>query len=186
MSEIGISIVFDADDFAPDWESNALSWFIDLKSRCPQFKVTLFTILGRWKLDVLKMFSSFDWIQLAAHGWTHMKNDEVLEWDKKKWFEVINKYERTGLFVPIFKAPNWEMSPLGYQVLKELGWAVAIRKHQINDVLVGMKYYCFETNYFAVHAHTWTMQAHSKEGMFLNWHDKSRFDFVINNLETKQ
>jgi predicted deacetylase len=108
-----------------------------------------------------------------------------MDWDKKKWFEIINNYEKTEQFVKIFKAPNWEMSRLGYQVLKELGWAVAVRKHQIVDVPQGMKYYCFETNLFGVHGHTWTMPAHNKEHMFLNWTENTNFDFVSNNLEVK-
>jgi hypothetical protein len=185
MSEIKTSVIFDLDDGTPTWEENGLNWMIDFKTRFPKFNVTIFTILGRWNKKVLKLLKGFDFIQLGAHGYTHLNNDEVLNWDKKRWYDVINEYEYTDQFVKVFKAPNWQMSALGYYVLKDMGWAVAVRKHQIQDLPAGMKYYCFETNLFAVHGHTWTLPAHSREHMFLNWTEKTNFDFVSNNLEEK-
>jgi hypothetical protein len=180
------TVVFDADDFAVDEESNALNYFIEMKALYPKFKVTLFTILGRWlDLEILKQVSKFDWIEFAAHGYEHFENDEVLHWDKNTWYEMLNLYEEIGIFTHIFKAPDWQMSRLGYQVLKDMGWAIAIRQFQYDEVLQGMKYYSFETNPFAVHAHTWTMKAHVKEGMFRNWSGETNFKFVSESLEEK-
>ena len=83
-------VVFDIDDFSADEESNAMNYLIELKALLPQFKVTLFTILGRWlDLDMLKQIARFDWIELCAHGYEHFENDEVLKWDKKHWYDVI-------------------------------------------------------------------------------------------------
>lgn len=181
-------ILFDLDDFAPE-KQNGFDYLIYLKSRYPIFKVTLFTILGKWKsensMNLLRSISKFDWINLAAHGFYHNSNDEVLSWTKEDWFSTINKYEQSGLFVKIFKAPNWEMSRLGYQVLKELDWAVAVRKEQIKDVPKDMKYYCFEDEDYMYHGHTWLLDAHQQEGMFNNWRLDINFDFINNCLKIK-
>lgn len=177
-------VTLDLDDFAQDTESNAMNWLIHLKNKNKDFKVTLFTILGRWRREALREIAQFDWIQLAAHGYKHFTNDEAYNWDKKQWYSVLNEYEKVGIFEKGFKAPNWEMSPLGYEVLKDMGWWVAVRKHQISDVPKGMQYYCFETNIFGLHGHTWTMQAHKEEGL-LNWSPSATFDFVSDRLETK-
>lgn len=173
------------DDFARDWESNALNWFIDFKHKYPFLKVTLFTILYRWNIDVLKQLKKLDFLEFAAHGYTHSINSEVLDWDRKKWYNVLNKYEQTGVFVKVFKAPNWEMTDLGYHILHDMGWAVACRKEQVKKIPIGMKYYCFETNMFAVHGHTWLMKAHMDEGKFNGWHKGTQFGFVSDNLEEK-
>lgn len=180
------TVILDLDDCASDAESNALNWMVDLKMRFPDFRATLFTIIGRWKdKEMLKKMKEFlPWIDLAAHGFEHMTNDEVLIWDRKRWKEILKMYENMGIFEKIFKAPNWEMSPLGYEVLGEMGWAVAVRQFQINDLPVGIKYYCFETNPFGVHGHTWTLPAHFREGM-LNWGGETHFDTIVNNLEIK-
>jgi len=180
------TVIFDLDDFAIDSESNAMNTLIDMKAIYPNFKVTLFTILGRWMdLEILKTIAKFDWIELAAHGYDHFMNGEVLDWDKHRWYEVLNTYEDTGIFKKIFKAPNWEMSKLGYNALKDMGWAVAIRQSQFDDVLEGMDYYSFEGNPLSVHGHTWTLSAHKEEGMFNGWYGKTQFEFVSNSLERK-
>src|SRR3990167_615254 len=117
-------VIFDLDDMAADEESNALNYLIELKALCPDFKVTLFTILGRWlDLEMLKQIAKFEWIQLAAHGFEHFENEEVLHWDKRTWYHILNMYEDTGIFKPIFKAPDWQISPLGYQVLRDMDWS---------------------------------------------------------------
>lgn len=184
-NNFALKVIADFDDFAPDQESNALNWLFEFRNKYPDFKVTLFTILGRWNLDLLEYVAKLPWVELAAHGYKHAKNGEVLEWNQAEWFDRLNKYEQTGMFVRVFKAPNWEMSPLGYEILKELGWAVAVRRHQVREVPEGMSYYSFEDNFFSVHGHTWTMGAHKQEGMFSRWVKETAFDFVSSNLETK-
>lgn len=179
-------IIFDLDDYYSERKNNAMDWLVEFKELYPDFKVTLFTILGRWKsLKLLSQIKSLDWIDLAAHGYYHEINTEVLGWSKQKWFEVINEYEKQG-FAKVFKAPNWQMSKLGYQVLKELDWAVAIRKHQLHEVPEGAKYYCFETTEGGVHGHTWLMQQHMLEGMFVNWRKETPFGFIRDHLSTKE
>jgi len=178
-------VIMNLDDFCADPESNALNWIFGLKAIYPNFKVTLFTILGRWDVRLLRLVKTFTWIELAAHGWKHQTNDETLKWTKRDWYHALNRYERTGLFTKIWKSPNWETSALGYHVLKEFEWAVAVRSSQIKNLPIGMKYYSFENNPFAVHGHTWTMEAHQKEGMFNNWSRDTNFDFVSNWLEEK-
>jgi predicted deacetylase len=88
-----------------------------------------------------------------------------------------------GYFEEGFKAPNWQMTDLGYKVLKENGWWVAIRKHQIKDLPKGMKYYCFETNPNAVHGHTWLIPHILEE--VKKWKKDNKFEFVSKNLKVK-
>lgn len=166
-------------------ESNALNWLVDFKHQYPNFKVTLFTILKRWDKDMLKKLTTFDFLEFAAHGLTHQDNSEVEEWTKEKWVKVLNEYEAMDMFVKIFKAPNWQMTQLGYYMLKDFGWAVACRKEQIKDLPKDMKYYCFETNMFAVHGHTWLIKVHKEEETFQGWVKQTQFQFVSENLEVK-
>jgi hypothetical protein len=178
-------IVLDLDDMAQDWESNALNWLVDFKREYPNFKVTLFTIIRRWQKDMLKKLTALDFIEFAAHGLTHQNNDEVESWNKEKWVKVLTEYDQMDMFVKIFKAPNWQMTQLGYYMLRDFGWAVACRKNQIEDLPKNMKYYCFETNIFGVHGHTWTIKAHVEEEKFQGWNKNTQFDFVSQHLEEK-
>jgi hypothetical protein len=181
-----MKIIVDYDDFFAERKNNSMDWLIELKDRYPNFVVTLFTIWGRWhNKKILYDLNQFDWIEFAAHGYYHYTNDEVVKWNKQRWFEAMNEFEEAKIFQKIFKAPNWMMSELGYQVLKELDWAVAIRKEQIKDIPVGMKYYCFEDAPNKVHGHTWLLNTHQEEGMFSTWDQKTEFDFVSNNLIIK-
>ncbi|MDD5016329.1 MAG: hypothetical protein PHW73_14770 [Atribacterota bacterium] len=177
-------VILDLDDFAYDYERNALNWLFDLKSKYPEFKVTLFSIPALWRNNILKQVANLDWIELGVHGFDHHANNEVLKWDRQKWYEIINMAESSGCYQKLFKAPNWEMSDLGYFILKENDWAVAVREHQIKDLQPGSKYYCFETNPFGIHGHTWTMKAHQEEGKF-NWNEDTQFEFISNNVEEK-
>lgn len=179
-------IVFNLDDLKPSREENALDWLVDFKDRYPDFKVTLFTILGRWSdIKMLEAIKGFEFIELAAHGYYHSTNDEVQKWTEEQWVDNLYLYERSGLFTKVFKAPNWQMSKLGYQMLKDKGWAVAIREHQIKDVPEGMKYYCHEGHPNRYHGHTWLMQTHLDQGMFVNWNRDSKFSFLSENLEVR-
>lgn len=180
------NVIFDLDDFAADHESNCFNQLIDLKTAYPNFKVSLFTILGRWpNLEILEKLAEFEWIELCAHGYEHFQNDEVYDWDVKQWVEILNMYTDVGIFKKVWKSPNWDTNRIGYQVLKDNGWSVAVRKNQINELPEGIKYYSFENNPFGVHGHTWTMTAHRTEGMFRNWSDTTNFEFVSDNLEEK-
>ena len=120
---------------------------------------------------------------MVAHGFDHKNNSECLNWDENRWNDVLDTYRLLD-FERGFKAPNWEMNQLGYEVLKKRGWWVAVRKHQIPDLPTGMKYYCFETTENAVSGHTWLMETHLKEGKF-DWDINTRFDFCSQRLEIK-
>lgn len=178
-------ILFDLDDTSPAKDTNAINWMIDFKDRYPDFKVTLFTILGTWtNLELLEGICCFDFIELAAHGFFHESNDECQQWDVDDWHHAIDMYEQTDLFVPIFKAPNWQMSTLGYQVLNKRGWAVAVRGTQIDEVPEGMKYYSYEEQ-GGIHGHTWLMSSHVQNKWFVDWGRHSEFGFISDHLRTK-
>ncbi len=180
-------ILLNLDDFAPSQEENALNYLVEFKDKYPDFKVTLFTIYGKWRRDMLKglRICFADWLDLAAHGFTHYSNDECEKWSLEQWHRIIDNYENGKCFTKLFKAPNWQMSSLGYEVLKERGWAVAVRESQIKDVPKGMKYYSFEEQ-GGVHGHTWLMKSHIESGMFKDWNKDSGFDFISNHLKIKE
>lgn len=177
------TVILNLDDFAKDYKRNALNWLFDFKSQYPDFKVTLFAILELCEFNFLMSILNLNWIQLVGHGLNHSNNKECLKWNKDKWQTVLNVYQSFG-FEKGFKAPNYEMNLLGYEMLKKNGWWVACRKHQIKDLPEGMKYYCFETTEGGATGHTWLMETHLKEGKF-NWDKDTKFDFCSQHLEVK-
>jgi hypothetical protein len=181
---MGKTVIISLDDFAVDQERNAFNWLLDFKFQYPDFKVTLFTILKDCPFNFLVNIKQFNWIQLAAHGFDHKDIGECLKWDKDKWQSVLDTYESMG-FEKGFKAPQWEMNQLGYEMLKNNGWWVAVRQSQIPDLPTGMKYYCFETTEGGMTGHTWLMATHLKEGKF-DWDNNTKFDFCSQHLEVKQ
>ena len=177
------TVILNLDDFARDYKRNALNWLFDFESQYEGFRVTLFGIVGLCDINHILTLNKLKWIQLAGHGFLHKHNDECLSWTEKNWQTYLATYEDLG-FEKGFKAPNWEMNQLGYEMLKKNGWWVACRKHQIADLPEGIKYYCFETIPGGVTGHTWLMEAHKKEGKF-DWNKDTKFDFCSQHLEIK-
>ena len=177
------TVILNLDDFASDYKRNALNWLFDFKSQYPDFKITLFSIGRFCSIEFLQSIKKLKWIQLAGHGFTHSSNSECLKWDEDKWKTYLNVYEQLG-YKHLFKAPNYQMNKLGYEMLKKNGWWIACRKYQIKDLPKGMKYYCFETTPGGVTGHTWLMEAHKKEGKF-DWDKDTKFDFCSQHLEVK-
>lgn len=174
-------IILDLDDFGYKKESNCLDWLYEFHS-IYDFKVTLFTVYGLCTNKFLDSVSKLSWIEMAVHGLNHKSNDEVLSWNEQEWNNNLQFFEDSKYFIKGFKAPNWQMSDIGYKVLKERGWWVAIRDFQIKDLPKGMMYYAFETNKNSVHGHIWLMDTHYKEGKF-NWDTDDKFEFVSQNTE---
>jgi hypothetical protein len=97
-----------------------------LHDRDPGFKVTLFAIPQRCSAAILEKYERISaWCQLAVHGWRHSRH-ECLAWTSE---ETLDKLGLAQLiypkFVPLFKAPNWEIDLEVYKGCKEAGFAVA-------------------------------------------------------------
>lgn len=178
-------IILDLDDTSYDQKRNALNWLFEFKSMRPDFKVTLFAIYHYCPKGFLDEIRKIDWIQLVPHGFKHDQNDEVYFWDRKYWNYVLDCYEERGCFQKGFKAPNWQMTTLGYDILKERGYWVAVRKMHLKELPKGIKYYCFEDDKDRrIHGHTWLMANHKLEGKF-NWEENDTFEFVSQNIDDR-
>lgn len=178
-------IITDFDDQRPNHTESCLDWLIELKHKYPFFKTTLFVIPELWNMKILSQINDgfYSWIQFGLHGYSHETNDECEHWDKEEWNDILSEYEN-GTFVKLFKAPNWQMSRLGYEVLMSRGWAVAVLESQIKDLPKDMKYYSFEEQ-GGIHGHTWLMKDHIEKGWFKKVQKNSDFGFIIDNLKTK-
>ena len=116
--------VFDLDDFT-DGNMLHMDTLNELKDSFPKLKVTLFAVPFKTSDRWLKMFSAFDWIEFAVHGYTHEPNKECLSWDKDDANFALIEAEASGAFVKGFRPPGWQMSAATLDVLSERGYWVA-------------------------------------------------------------
>jgi len=120
-------IVFlDLDDFSEF--NNRLDWLWMLKKEFSYFKVNLFTIPANFYGNFCAYTKSLDWIQICVHGYNHINNEEVSE-------EQLEKLK--DFFVPIYRAPFWQLSDVMYERLKKLGYKIMIHP---DDSREGIKY----------------------------------------------
>lgn len=120
----------DFDDFC-DATLPELKYLITLKQRYPELLVTLFTIPARTSDSTLatarevgEMFSPKNWLQLAPHGWRHIRG-ECFAWTDVEAKDKIAAAAERGIDSPIFKAPGWLIDGDTYKACHELGYAVA-------------------------------------------------------------
>lgn len=97
-----------------------------LKTRDPNFKVTLFAIPTRCGPALLAEYEKErDWIELGVHGWRHARH-ECLAWTSEETVEKLGRArELYPAFSNVFKAPNWETCDELYAGCKQSGFAVA-------------------------------------------------------------
>ena len=114
--------IVDADDFC---ESNdGLKELMFIKSKVPNFKITLFTVPGLCSKEFIKKAKKLDWIDMVPHGWVHPTPLECLNWTYEESKEYLKKIKGLKL-TKGFKAPGWQISGGMYQALKEEGYWVA-------------------------------------------------------------
>lgn len=114
--------IIDADDFSEDnqgWE-----FITKIKKAIPNFKITLFTIVGRCSLDFIKEIKEYDWIDMVPHGWMHDNPLECLRWNYKKSYNYLNDIDNFSL-THGFKAPGWQISDGMYKALLKKNYWVA-------------------------------------------------------------
>jgi phenylalanine-4-hydroxylase len=114
--------IIDADDFCE--ENSGLYSLVKIKEANKDFKITLFTIVGRCSMGFIEEIKKFDWIEMVPHGWMHETSRECENWTLKECEEYLDEIEKYGL-VKGFKAPGWQISQDMYFALKDRGYWVA-------------------------------------------------------------
>lgn len=113
--------IVNADDFE---ETKSLDCLFKIKSLNPNFKITLFTIMGKVSKDFINLIKKINWIDLAPHGYMHETPEECKNWDYNtsiKYLDFVDEFEITK----IFKAPGWQISDDTYKALIDRNYAVA-------------------------------------------------------------
>jgi len=126
--------IINFDDFSED--NNRLDLLEKLKSEMPNFKATLFTVVGRCSDKFIERVKQYDWLDMCPHGWRHTTiygdvNDWVLhptieckDWTAKDVYEYVGAISRFNL-TPVFKSPGWLLSEEAYKKFYELGYWIA-------------------------------------------------------------
>jgi len=99
---------------------------VKLHDRDPNFRVTLFAIPTRCSDVLLAKYAAIsDWCGLGVHGWRHSRH-ECLGWTSEETADKLTK--AMGIydgFLPVFKAPNWEVDLEVYKGCAASGFAIA-------------------------------------------------------------
>jgi len=114
--------IIDVDDFHED--NQGMKYLKAFKNKFSNFKVNLFTIIGKCSPEFIKEIKDIDWIDMIPHGWMHDTSRECEDWS----YEVSKAYlDRIGEFglTKGFKAPGWQISDGMYKALLEKGYWVA-------------------------------------------------------------
>ena len=151
MAEIKQTISLEADDFNP--LNHRFDVLEKLRSRYPNFKITMFTIPWdiRYETDkgglpikherfkawtnVVRHAVEDGWLEIAVHGLTHSPGEFKgiegrLAEAKVKFAEAFFNDVKIP-FVKIFKAPYWQLSSEGKKAIQDLGYKV-VEDHYYN------------------------------------------------------
>lgn len=126
-------MTFDWDDFGANHEISDMCQSHDcrdqllrLKKINEDFKATLFAIPAEMTLELIKWCrDNSGWIELGVHGYRHHSNYECLEWTYEQMDSAMATVSQFKAFVPIFRAPGWQISDECFRWLKDHNWIVA-------------------------------------------------------------
>ena len=121
-SETMTAYFVDADDYCQG--NDGMEVLKRIKAKNPDFKINLFTIVGRCSKEWIEEMKKIDWIKMIPHGWLHETSRECENWTYEQSKEYLDKIEQFGLEKGV-KAPGWQISDGMYQVLLEKGYWVA-------------------------------------------------------------
>lgn len=174
----------EADDFQDKYDRSGLDMLFYWKAKYPNFKITLFTIPNKTSDSFLKLLSPHrDWIELAVHGWDHDSNFECWGWSYEKTHALMERVEKTGAYIKMFKAPGWTITaahpedeykfsgyPVGdpklpvyddpqgvFRALHERGYTVVDRHYDKPARPSEDNIICIDCAEDIVHFHTWDM-----------------------------
>ena len=139
----GQTFILDFDDLS--FTKPGIEYLHKMKEHYPDFRCTAFTpafdigvFMKKVSIEKFKQWGELlqetkDWIEIAPHGFAHLRG-ECLTDDRQKWETLLNAIEHTfeqiGVdFVKVFKAPYWEISKVGEEILKERGYVLAIDRN---------------------------------------------------------
>lgn len=117
----------DADDFHE--KNTDMEYLAKIKESLPNFKITLFTIVGLCSADFIKKIKDeYDWIDLVPHGWLH-RDLECQYWSYDEMINYLDRIEHLEM-TKGFRAPGWGISKDCYKALKDKGYWIA--EHEKN------------------------------------------------------
>lgn len=133
-------MIFEWDDFGANHEISSVCQSHDcrdqlfrLKKINEDFKATLFAVPAEMTLELIKWCrDNNDWIELAVHGFTHSSNYECDKWTYDQMDSAMATTSQFAAFVPIFRAPGWQISDDCLRWLADHNWVVA-DQHYNND-----------------------------------------------------
>ena len=131
-------IILDFDDFSE--KNDRLDLLYRLKSKTPNLKVNLFTVLGRCSDEWVDVMTDVEWIDMIPHGWMHNTNYECIDWGEKEANNYLDKIDKFNL-TKGWKSPGWQTPPILYKVLHERGYWIADHGHNHRKWPKGMKAY---------------------------------------------
>jgi len=119
-------MIVDFDDFCE--ENNRLDLLFYIKSKIPNFKASLFTIIGKCSPSFLEAVKEISWLKMYPHGWEHPTSRECEAWSYEVSKVYLEKIEDMGIG-RTFKAPGWQISDGMYKALLEKGYGVADQRY---------------------------------------------------------
>lgn len=185
--------IFDLDDFCDEY--NVLPRLLELKKILPGLKVNLFTIPMKTSLELIQETLKHDWIVLIPHGWKHDSNYEFSKLTYAETGQLMSLIPNFQFYQKGFKAPGWQISKEALEVLKNLGYWIAVQyahgemEGDVNGpyqppVPEGMK--CYELNrvlpgFTPIHGHTWSCCGNGLEELWpllIRMEKDSQFIFI--------
>ena len=140
------------DDFHTQ-RHDVLGWMREMKATFPQFKITLFTLLGPSNFRALERLAATDWTELCLHGWDHFTEPSWGYWEARHYLEMADDL---GFFIRIFKMP-WNRWPrVGFfKALGEYGYALRTPKwaQQISAFFFSVKNSKMQADTLWLHPH---------------------------------
>lgn len=158
-----MNAIVDLDDFCP--ENHRLPMLEMIRREIPDFKATLFTIMGRCSGTWLQAIEKqYPWLELVPHGWMHDTARECQGWSAEDMAYYLDRVEDLHPMVePGFKAPGWQISDGCYQYLKLAGYWVADQAYNDARRPKEIKAYTLEPagGFVKVHGHIGHMGGHN-------------------------
>jgi hypothetical protein len=134
--------IVDADDFC---ESNTeMDVLLKIKEVVPEFKITLFTIVGLCSGRFFAEMSQLDWIDLVPHGLYHPHPRECENWAYIRCCRYLDLVDIVGI-TKGFKAPGWQISDGMYEALLERGYWVADQEYNNSRRPPALKAYLLDS-----------------------------------------
>lgn len=173
-------MIFEWDDFGCNHEISDMCQSHDcrdqllrLKELRPEFKATLFAIPAEITMELLQWcHKNASWIELAVHGFGHISNYECNDWTYDQMDVAMKTVGSFKAFVPIFRAPGWQISGDCLKWLADKDWIVADQTYNNDRRPIEQRAYLLEStmNQFfvndgkdplytveAYHGHTWNV-----------------------------